>query len=297
MEESNKKKFKLNRWVKLAMKLGFSGVALYFVFTNIEFEEIFEVFKRSNVILIIFALLFFTLSKLFSSFRLHKIFNNESIKISHKSNIKLYLLGMYYNLLLPGGIGGDGYKVWLLNKRDNTKVKTLIWNVLIDRVSGLVGLVSIALVFLFFVLKDIPQLSKFAIFSLIAIPLLLVAYFVFFHIFLKNYKKIYLSIVLYSLLVQGSQVICALLILRAFGCDIYTTEYLLVFLTSSIIILLPNFFGGLGARELTFLFGAKLFPLDEGTAIALSLMFYFISAFVSLFGLIYSLQPDEKLIS
>jgi len=32
---------------------------------------------------------------------------------------------MFYNLFLPGGIGGDGYKIYLLNKLSNKSIKSL----------------------------------------------------------------------------------------------------------------------------------------------------------------------------
>ncbi|RYY21444.1 MAG: UPF0104 family protein, partial [Cytophagaceae bacterium] len=60
--------------------------------------------------------------------------------------------------------------------------------------------------------------------------------------------------------------------------------YLLVFLASSVAAVLPLTVGGLGARELTFLYGAKLFGLDPAVAVSVSVLFYVITAAVSLGG-------------
>jgi glycosyltransferase 2 family protein len=44
------------------------------------------------------------------------------VNIPEKHIIQLYLLGIYYNLFLPGGIGGDGYKIYLLKQKIKIKV-------------------------------------------------------------------------------------------------------------------------------------------------------------------------------
>ena len=53
---------------------------------------------------------------------------------------------------------------------------------------------------------------------------------------------------------------------------------------------LPITIGGIGSREITFLFGAELMQLDIHQSIALSLLFYVITALVSLFGIYFSLN-------
>ena len=65
-----------------------------------------------------------------------------------KENIKLYWLGLFYNLFLPGGVGGDGFKVYLLGKYKKSNLKTVIGAILSDRVSGLSIIVILLLVFI-----------------------------------------------------------------------------------------------------------------------------------------------------
>src|SRR6476646_11862338 len=55
-------------------------------------------------------------------------------------NIKLYWMGMFYNLFLPGSISGDAYKVVLLKKRYDSSYKKTSAAVLLDRFSGLLAL-------------------------------------------------------------------------------------------------------------------------------------------------------------
>jgi uncharacterized membrane protein YbhN (UPF0104 family) len=70
-----------------------------------------------------------------------------------------------------------------------------------------------------------------------------------------------------------------------------TGAYLFVFLISSIVAVIPFTIGGIGSRELTFLYGAQWFHLDVNASIAISLIFFIITAIVSLFGIVYSFNP------
>src|SRR5437773_6592381 len=80
------------------------------------------------------------LSKLFSAFRLNIYLRNIRIELPEWENIKLYWLGMFYNLFLPGSISGDGYKVILLKRKFNSSYKKTSAAVLLDRFSGLTAL-------------------------------------------------------------------------------------------------------------------------------------------------------------
>src|SRR5260370_40827739 len=80
------------------------------------------------------------LSKLFSALRLNIYFRSIHIHLPEWANIKLYWLGMFYNLFLPGSISGDAYKVILLKRKFNTSYKKTSAAVLMDRFSGLLAL-------------------------------------------------------------------------------------------------------------------------------------------------------------
>ena len=62
----------------------------------------------------------------------------------------LYYVGMFYNALLPGGIGGDAYKAYKFEKSFNKGYKLIIKSLLIDRVSGLFAIfILLSLLLLF----------------------------------------------------------------------------------------------------------------------------------------------------
>lgn len=273
-----------NKYVKLALKLIFTATALYLVFTKIDFRLVIDIYKSSNLLLIFAALLLFILSQLLSAFRLNTFFRRIDVHISEMSNFKLYLLGMFYNLFLPGGIGGDGYKIFLLNKNFATKVKKLFWTLVLDRGSGLVALVCLAA--LLFVFTNFTGEIKY--WSILIIPVSFISFYFLLKLFFSVYLKSFPRFMTFSFLVQLAQVICAMLILLAFGQNDKYTEYLFLFLISSIAASLPITIGGIGAREITFLYGAEILHLEINTSIALSLMFYIITALVSFAGIYFS---------
>jgi uncharacterized membrane protein YbhN (UPF0104 family) len=104
-----------------------------------------------------------------------------------------------------------------------------------------------------------------------------------------------LPTLLLGILVQASQVVCAYLIMAALGIPAHTTEYIFIFLVSSVVAVLPLTIGGLGAREVVFLEGSKYFGLAQEPSVIISLLFYLITLVTSSIGSYYVFKdPLEK---
>jgi glycosyltransferase 2 family protein len=87
--------------------------------------------------------------------------------------------------------------------------------------------------------------------------------------------------------VQLLQIICIYGIMQSIGINHHFFEFQLLFLLSSIVAIFPFTIGGLGARELVFLWGAQEFGLLQTEAVFISLLFYLITVLVSLVGVIW----------
>lgn len=282
-------KSKIKKYLNLVIKISVSLGALYFVFTKIDAKVVLDLYKKSNFFYIIIAILLFTLSKTIAAFRLNKFFDKTGIQLPDKTNLKLYILGMFYNLFLPGGIGGDGYKIFLLNRNFEVKAGKIFWAILIDRLSGMLAIFCLA-VGLFSFLPLLPFVIDYRIYIWVLIPISLLVFYLIWKKYYPYFTSIFIQTTLQSFLVQITQTVCAYFILLALGYNTAIFNYILLFLISSIVATLPITIGGIGSRELTFLFGAPLLGLNVDTSIALSLMFYLITAFVSFFGIIYSIN-------
>ncbi|MDB4905156.1 MAG: hypothetical protein JWQ63_4437 [Mucilaginibacter sp.] len=290
-EEIKPKTLKAKLWdvTKLLLKICVTSVLLYFVFRKVNFSDVKYRLFHANYWWMLAALLSFFASMIASSWRLLSFFRSIDLKLDPRFNFRLYLLGLFYNFLLPGGIGGDGYKIYLLNKTYKLPAKKVFWAIMFDRLSGLwaIGLIIVALVFL------IPQIDIH-----ITIPLgIFVAgsaiyYFVAYRFF-KEYTKYFFEAHAKALLVQGLQVLTIIFIL--FGQDFTAkySPYLLSFLISALATIIPISVGGAGVRETVFTQLTKVFPMDKTLAVFLPGTFYLISLIVALSGIYYLLRPSR----
>ncbi len=286
-------KKKRNKYLKTVLKALITSAAIWIVAQKIDLDKTLESLSSANLWWLFVAAFLYLVSKIISSFRLNLYFKDISLDIGERYNLRLYLIGMFYNLFLPGGIGGDGYKIYLLNNRFKTPVKQLIGATLIDRISGLMALVLLFLIFLLLIpLEDI--LGDFAILSPIALLILMPTYYLFYRIFFKAFLKSIIKTSLLALLVQVFQVLCAWVVLMALGVNDKFIEYQVLFLVSSVVAVLPLTIGGVGARELTFVLGYEYLGVDKNVAVAFSLLFFLITAFVSLIGAFIRLPEEDS---
>jgi uncharacterized membrane protein YbhN (UPF0104 family) len=287
-------KGKLKKWGKLGLQLLIASLAIYFVAQKIDLVDFKDLVLSANPLGLLLAFLAFNASKVLSAFRLNYFFRALKLELSEKYNLKLYYLGMLYNQFLPGGIGGDGYKVYLLHKLYQTPVKGLIAATLLDRISGVVALGFLALALAFLgtgrvVMGDLAFLLWLGL--ILAYPLfyLLVKYV------FPTYKSVINITNLQALGVQALQLICAYCILRAIGVEESYVDYLTLFLVTSVAASLPiSLPGGIGIREAIFAFGYSYFLIDQTAAVALATLFFLISLLSALAGLAFLHLKEEK---
>lgn len=277
---------RLGNQLKTILKLVLTGFALYLVFRKIDVTQLFLIVKTLHWIWLIPAVFLFVLSKVATALRLNLYFKNIGLQISESQNWRLYLIGMFYNLFLPGGIGGDGYKVYLLNKHFKTPIKKLVQVALLDRLGGLVAIVF--LLFGLFLVVDVRlEFLESKLWNgsmLLGLAVTIPAFWILQKLFFKDFLPSFWSSNVWSFAGQIAQLIGAWFILMALGIDENILAYQLVFLLSSIVAVLPLTIGGVGARELVFVYAHTYAGIEETVAVAFSLLFFLISAGVSLVG-------------
>lgn len=271
----------LKKWLILLLKIVVSGGCLWYVVYKIDWKTSWKTIHQSNFFWLICAVLLIVSSKLIAAFRLNIYFKNIGAALHQKVNLKLYWLGMYYNVFLPGGIGGDAYKVVMLNRTYNHSAKLLTAAVLLDRVSGVAGIGVLSALYYFGVFNGMNY-SYWLLAS--AVPGLIIYYFTvkqFFPSFIRNFWSTFWL----GLLVQFTQVISIYCLMAALHINHHHTEYILIFLLSSLIAVLPFTIGGLGAREVVFIWGSHQFLLNQSESVVISLLFYLISVSISMPGI------------
>jgi len=275
--------------VKTLLKISITGLSLYLVSRKVEFNDLKDAFEKSNPLFLFLAFIAFVISQVISSSRLNTFFKGIGLNISETYNFKIYLLGMFYNLFLPGGIGGDGYKIFLLRKKFKIKGRRLFQAVFFDRLTGLwaLGLINATLIIF------IPQLGIPIWAPVLVVTIGTIAYYVIMRKFFSDYSKYFALSHLKALMVQSMQVVSVILLLYALNFEGKFSPYLFMFLISSLVAIFPFTVGGLGARELVFVYGAQYFELDQHLAVIISLLFYCISALLSFSGIYYVFNPQK----
>ena len=289
----------MRRYLTLLAKLAFMAGALWLVARHLDLPLLGRTLRAAQPGWLALAAGLFTVSKLISSVRLNTFFQAVHIQLTERYNLRLYWLGMYYNLFLPGGIGGDGYKVYRLGQEFPGRRAVIFRALLLDRLSGMVAL----LVLLLALAAALPA-GRFAAWVpglaanwwrtglLALVPLGLGVSYALGRWLFGEFRGAFGRTSWQALAVQGAQVLCAWALLAALGgAGGPVLPYLLMFLASSIAAVLPLTVGGLGARELTFLYGARLFALSVPVAVSISVLFYVITAAVSLVGAFVRVRP------
>ncbi|CAM3785429.1 lysylphosphatidylglycerol synthase transmembrane domain-containing protein [Mucilaginibacter galii] len=286
------KNWKTTLWsvTKIVLKIAFTGALLYYIFNKIDIQKVKLLVAQANPYWIIAAIVCFFASTIVSASRLLSFFKSIHLHLDWRFNLRLYLLGMFYNLFLPGGIGGDGYKIYLLNKSYKLPAKKVFWAILFDRLSGFwaIGFITVILI------AFLPQMGVH-----IAIPLAIfvvgtIVYYVVAKKFFREYTNHFFEAHGKAIVVQSLQVLTILLVMVGLHHETKFAPYLFAFLMSSLAAVVPFTFGGLGAREFIFKYViADIFHMNDELAVFLSLSFYVISAIVSLTGVYYVFREDK----
>lgn len=288
------------KWLKVTLQALVSVCLITFVLRQVDLTQVKSLLRPQGTPWLIaaplVALLLFNASKIVNAIRLNVYQRHAAIHLSERENLRLYYAGMFLNLFLPGGIGGDGYKILVLNRRRVAPVRTLVLITLADRVSGLL----ILLLLLCLMLPLLPPLPPLPILNLslthggamvlaVTCGVLLAATFIMLHTRLLQVRGESMLLVFgYGLAVQLLQLACiALLLLYLQVQTAHFLAYLAVFLVSSVAAVLPLSFGGLGAREITFFYGLNLLSLDPTQGVVASSGFFLITLASSLVGALF----------
>jgi uncharacterized membrane protein YbhN (UPF0104 family) len=279
--EHTKPKSRIYKLLSLLAKILITIVCFWYISKKIDFGQALRALQHANWLLLFFSVLLYVLSKIVAAYRLNIYFKNIRLHLPQGENLKLYWLGMFYNLFLPGSISGDAYKVVMLNKRLKAPYKKTSAAVLLDRFSGLLGLGVILSLYGVFVLQDALLYDLLIAGCLAAIIVLYVVVRKLFREFLAGF----FPTLLWGIAVQGIQVVGVYLILSALHIDTNLHFWIFIFLAASVISVLPlSLGGGLGTREVVFTEGATFFHLDPHLGVIISLLFYLSSVAGSLPG-------------
>ncbi|MBS0236770.1 MAG: flippase-like domain-containing protein [Proteobacteria bacterium] len=278
----------------LVAKLTVALTLLYFVLRRIDGQILLKLLVNTPLQYPLTAFLLLNLSVVTSALRSRLYFRNNGLNVTRWFFLKLYYVGMLFNIVLPGGIGGDAYKVYVLWRRHHFSRLHGIRIMFYERANGVVLLGIIGAVILPFtgfwevLQKLIPMpLLVYGLLTALIWPV----YLALGRIILKDDTSTMISASYYSAIGQILQVLMATAIVWGIEPNIEPYNlynYLFLFAVSSVVSILPISIGGVGLREATFLLGLSwINTASKEAGIALAMMVFIMQALASLIGIIY----------
>ena len=131
-----------------------SLLILGYLFWQIDLPHLWQQMDRLSLPFILFALGFYAGCQLLSCFRWQIILQAHGVHHPLGDLFRCYFGGMFLNSFLPSSIGGDAYRVYRLSQSQG-KPEIAFASVFLERVTGLIALLTIAFVAL------IPAVQKF----------------------------------------------------------------------------------------------------------------------------------------
>lgn len=263
---------------------------IYYTLSKIGLNKILEVIKSADLLFILFASIVYFLSQIISSERLWFILKENNLIISSKENIKLYMVGIFYNFFIPGGVGGDAYKGVLMNKKFQWSLKKIYKLLILDRLIGFGVILCLIIVFSGFIL-DLEFISEF---NFVLAPLYALLFFVGRVLVQKifNNEIVYTKAFFISHIIQILQFGSIILILLSLGVTNDYFTFLYIFLISSVLSIFS--FGGIGIREYVFFTLASNTAVGPDIATSVGLIFTFSALISSIPGLFFLIKMKSK---
>lgn len=102
-------------------------------------------FASCKLSLLVLASIFYGMGIALSSWRWALLLRVQQVNLDNWNALRLTMIGVFFNLAIPGGVGGDVIKMVYLAKVAKERSPEAIMTTLFDRILGLLGLFVVAL--------------------------------------------------------------------------------------------------------------------------------------------------------
>ena len=298
---------KANRIFLLVLKLTISSALLYIILSRTGPERVFSILKDMSLSAFVSAVLLSLFAQFISTLRWKLLLPG---KLGIRKLFSLYMIGSFFNIMLPSLIGGDAVKAFYLYKTSGRGSLTLA-SIFMDRYLGFVMLIvicAIAFPFGYSYFQNSPItwvlpltvlvfiISSLLFFSLRlgkGIKILSEIYDYFYSYW--NQKGIIVMALLISVLVQLLNIFAVYILALGLGEHVPLLACLIFLPLIVMFTALPISISGIGIREVAFVFFFSLISIRPDVATALSLSWFLSTTAGSLLGLVeYIRYRKEK---
>lgn len=284
-------------------------------------KNILYIIKNTNKLYLALALMINVPIAVALSYRLKLLMCGQHIKLSNKDAIYLTFIGYFFNNFLPTAIGGDIAKAYYASKKTNNKPASYA-AVIVDRLFGFLATISIAMIGLIFMGKDMENKALLfiipAMFIILAGLILIVLKkkilinthsapvlnklkekLLKLYTAIKIYNKCHVLLVktfVVSVILQGLSILSTYFFILSTGGSINLLKLFLILPLVWAVSMLPSL-NGLGVREGAFVYFLKNY-IGKEKAFTVSILWLGVILLYSIVGgifhLLYPMREVEK---
>lgn len=296
----------MKKYLKFFGKALVSLFFLILVFRKLDLETIIFELKEINLTMFVIASLLYLSTMIFSTLRWSYFVKTKK---SFKELFQLYMIGTFFNLFMPGTVGGDVVKAYYLYKEDKKKTNPLV-SVFMERYMGLCALITIASFGFYFGYDYIKDSLIVKLFYLICILFILGSLFVIFFPYEKFYHKldrardsikryifnlsIFTKTYFLSMIVQGIGVLVVYFLGTGLEIPLEFKFYLIFIPIITVVSMIPISLSGFGIREYGFLLLFGNFGVSKEKAVGLSLMWFLTMIITGFIGMLFYLNKKSE---
>ena len=288
------------RRAKNLIRIGISAGLIIWLFSRFDLRGVFTYFEDLKISVWMAAFLMILLAQVLSSIRWWTLANTFSFPGQWPTYLGFYYVGMFFNLFLPTGIGGDLFKAHFLSREEGKRFLA-VFTVVGDRLFGLIAmlLMGAAVVNIWPDLLPEPFAGFLSISSLIilcalaGLPLLEKAVKGIWPGVSRHLEGLFLlwrkperlfCILGLSLCLQALGMGAVALLGAGIGIKLPIGFYFASLPLIGIVTLIPVSFNGIGIREGAFVYFFGLKGIDAEPAFGLGLLFFSVQVALSLLG-------------
>lgn len=293
------------KYLLIALKLAISLLLLGLIFRKAGLLNILEHLSSIKISYFILSSAIYIFATYISSFRWGMLLDE---KYPVKRLFSLYMIGSFFNNILPGMIGGDAVKAYYLYS-DTRKGASSFGSVFMDRYTGYVALLMIGLVAEIIAFRDLvalkmqwalPVLAGLFVAGSVAVFGIrmgkrfhaLAAFYDYFHMYIKK-KSVMVKAIALSLIIQFSGIVMVFVIARGIG-QRPSFEALFVFVPIIVTLMsIPISISGFGVREGGFVILFGMTGVSPEASVSIAFLWFLSYAAASLIGFVLYLRHKK----
>ncbi|MGB9822935.1 MULTISPECIES: lysylphosphatidylglycerol synthase transmembrane domain-containing protein [Thermodesulfovibrio] len=280
----------MKKYIKFFIRFAVTVLLILYLFKKIDITHVLNTLFLINPLIFLSASFLYILSSYISTLRWKIFLPQQHLKVSEL--FSLYLIGSFFNNVLPGIIGGDLIKIFMI--KEKAGLKKALASVFMERYTGLFALLLIGFAFFCLFYKNLPQhrlmwsvplsFLSFILASLFLLLLGKIKFFKEFHDYVLSFtRKQILQAIFYSFLVQFTIIVSVYVIFLGIDISVSFIEVCIFLPIIILISMLPISVSGIGVREWCFIiFFGKSF--GKAQVVAVSLLWFMSQVFASLVG-------------